>query len=153
MVPWDSATLKEIELNEWELSVKKYCAGEHPYQTEYQTISCGQVPLIPWSQIKGLEDVSGIGTYRSKIHLKDNAERYILSIEDASDTVKVLVNGKMFLPNQITREVEITEGICAGDNEIQIEVATTLNNALFASGNKKVRQDYGLMGSVKLRTY
>lgn len=142
---------KEMRLEEWELSVKSYSAGEHPNQTEYQKLSCGRVRLEAWSQIKGLEDISGIGSYTSKFVLEGNVERCVILLEDAMDTVKVIVNGKTFIPNQITKETEITEGICDGENEILVEVATTLNNVLFARGDKKVRQDYGLIGPVLLR--
>ena len=147
----DDMFLKELILRDWELSVKSYYPGKEPYETEYKEIECGKVPLVSWSQIEGLINVSGIGTYKSKFNLENNVSRCLLSFEDAADTVKVILNGKVFFPNQITKEVEITEGICEGDNEILIEIATTLNNALYAKGDKEERQDYGLFGSVKLR--
>lgn len=150
-VLYDDISFKELIIREWELSVKSYCPGKEPYETEYKEIECGQVPLVSWSQIEGLSNISGIGTYKSKFSLENNISRCLLSFEDAVDTVKVIVNGKVFFPNQITKEVEITEGICEGDNEILIEIATTLNNALYARGDKEERQDYGLFGSVKLR--
>ena len=142
---------KEHELEEWNLSVISYHAGEQPYLTRHKELFYDHVKLIPWSQIKGLEDVSGIGIYSCKVELFDNIKRCVISLGDAIDTVKVIVNGITFIPNQITKEVEISDGIRIGENEILVEIATTLNNALLALGEKQTRQDYGLIGPVKLK--
>ena len=61
----------------------------------------------------------------------------MISLGEAADTVNINVNGHTFLPDQITKKIEITNGILVGKNQITIEVASTLNNALNVMEEKK----------------
>ena len=141
----------ELKLDSWNLTVKKYLPGDHPTKTLFVKESVNLESLVPWSRIPGLETVSGIGVYKTVVELPEKVGRCMISLGEAADTVKIIVNGHTFLPDQITKKVEITNGILVGKNQITIEVASTLNNALNVTGEKKTLQDYGLFGPVILK--
>lgn len=136
---------KIIELKEWNLTIKQYLPGSHPTQTLYEKKDVGLTQLLPWKEIKGLECTSGIGTYTTLLDLEEPVKSCILSLGKVADTVLVRVNDQLFIPNQMTREVDITSGLKKRKNRIEVEVATTLNNALVGIGEKKTLQEYGIL--------
>jgi hypothetical protein len=146
-----SSFSNELKLTSWNLTVKKYLPGDHPTKTLFVKESVNLESLVPWRLIPGLETVSGMGVYTTVFELPEKVERCMISFGEAADTVKIIVNGHTFLPDQITKKVEITNGILVGKNQITIEVASTLNNALSVMGEKEALQDYGLFGPVILK--
>lgn len=117
--------------------------------------------LAPWPKIPGLEDISGVGRYRTTVVLGDDwSEEHgaLLHLGGVFDTFRVLVNGRELPPlDQLTRVADLGTQLRRGANTIEVEVATTLLNRLRVArpsvfGAVK-RQDYGLIGPVRIVPY
>ena len=85
-----------------------------------------------------MREVSGIGRYRTSVDLgvdwssKDGAW---LDLGDVGGTFRVFVNGEQLPPaNQFVTRVDIGPYLKAGENQIEVVVATNLNNRLLADG-------------------
>ncbi|MFM9602483.1 glycosyl hydrolase [Streptomyces turgidiscabies] len=145
------------ELNVWELSVEDWHRGpdgklevsEHEHHLNR---------LAPWSAIPGLEDVSGVGTYRTAVRLVRLDGAY-LDLGQVTDTFEVTVNGTTLPPSdQVGRRIDLSGYVKQGDNSITVRVATPLRNRLrvtegFPGQAEKPRQQYGLMGPVRIAPY
>ncbi|HEX2313881.1 MAG TPA: glycosyl hydrolase [Thermomonospora sp.] len=150
-----------IDLGSWTLDVEDWRPGPSPTETVTETHRVTLDALKPWTEIPGLEDVSGIGRYRTTVTLgRDWSRRHgaYLHLGEVTDTCRVTVNGRR-LPavDQLNPVVDAGPYLRAGANTIEVEVATTLNNRLRVSdpgvyGNAS-RQRYGLMGPVRLVPY
>ncbi|MEW2491634.1 hypothetical protein [Streptomyces sp. NPDC048411] len=114
--------------------------------------------LLPWSQITGLEDVSGVGTYRATFTpgrewTEGTGAR--LELGEVCDTFRIRVNGHALPPaDQVTRVVDLGSRLRHGPNTIEVELATTLLNRLRVAdapvfGAAK-RQAYELLGPVRV---
>ncbi|MBD7971212.1 glycosyl hydrolase [Paenibacillus gallinarum] len=141
----------EMFLNKWHLAINSWEAGETPTSTVINKYECQLDDLIPWKEINGLEKVAGIGLYETRVLIPHNVSRAILDIGCASDTAKVIVNGEHLQLNQVSWKVDIAPYLFKGENIIQVEVATTLHNALSLYDHSKVPVNYGMMGPVKLK--
>lgn len=149
-------TPENIELPVWNLEVEDWNEGEKReiiedrglgiitkevyYETKKDVISVGETKLKPWKDIEAVgENVSGVGYYTTKVVLPDNwSEKNgaILKIGSTNKhTAAVYVNGqKAKAVDFDALEVDITELLKAGENELRIEVASSLNNRLMARG-------------------
>ncbi|WP_419872383.1 glycosyl hydrolase [Candidatus Pristimantibacillus sp. PTI5] len=141
-----------IELNSWTLSIESWTAGSVPTETKIEMIEMELEELRAWSDIPALQDKSGIGRYRTSFRLEESAESLtnaVLALGEVCDTFRVSVNGQVLQAvNQIERRVCIGTFLREGNNTIEIEVATTLNNALRLIDSKRQPQPYGLIGPV-----
>jgi hypothetical protein len=117
--------------------------------------------LAAWPAIAGLEDVSGIGRYKTTITLGREWKRDVgakLDLGEVFDTFRVRVNGELLPPlSQTNTVVDLGDRLRPGQNTIEVEVATTLNNRLRVTdptifGGSR-RQNYGLIGPVTLTPY
>lgn len=117
--------------------------------------------LQAWSKVAGLEDVSGVGRYRTAVDLGTDwtaADGAFLELGDVTDTFRVSVNGEP-LPasDPLDSVVDLGHRLVAGPNVIEIEVASTLLNRLRvvtpAVYGVATRQTYGLVGPVRLVPY
>ncbi len=166
-----------IELPVWNLTVESYTAGETEYITEdrglgYVTteatvatlktpIEVGETALLPWSQIEAVGNtVSGVGYYSTTVTLSDvGAYGLMLDLDSTSGMLAaVYVNGVKADPVDIDNPVvDISGLVTEGDNEIMVEVSSTLMNALLANGTMTERdgdpQDYGMVGVAQLIPY
>ncbi|GAA2297558.1 glycosyl hydrolase [Streptomyces kunmingensis] len=148
-------------LTSWKLTVDDWRPGASATETAHERHELTLEALAPWSRLPGLEDVSGIGTYRTTVRLGREwtaAHGALLELGGVFDTFTVRVNGHALPPvDQLTRVADLGTRLRPGANTIEIEVATTLLNRLRVSrpavfgGNK--RQDYGLTGPVRLVPY
>ncbi|MGN1193119.1 MAG: glycosyl hydrolase, partial [Dorea sp.] len=90
--------------------------------------------LKPWRELsETLETFAGQGIYEGKILLqkKEVDKKYVLSLGDVSDTFVVYVNGKETpFPDQVLKEVELTDYLREGTNEIKVRVVSNLYNRL-----------------------
>lgn len=123
----------------WQLDVNSWTADKSDL-TGLTTIKAQLEPvqltsLTPWSQISGLETVSGNGVYTTTLQLEnwDSQSSATLSMETAAGTVAitgVTVNGTV-LPviNQQTKQIEIGGYLQSGENTICISIASGLANA------------------------
>ncbi|MFI1335283.1 glycosyl hydrolase [Streptomyces sp. NPDC020845] len=145
------------QLTKWSLSVEAWHRGTDGARavTTHQVELDG---LKPWSDIPELQDASGVGTYRTTVRLSrlDGAH---LDLGRVTDTFEVSVNGKVLPPvDQISRRADLAGHLREGDNTITVRVATPLRNALrvtdgFPAQAHKPRQEYGLIGPVRLTPY
>ncbi|WP_188541757.1 hypothetical protein [Paenibacillus segetis] len=90
--------------------------------------------LRPWRELApGLDKFAGRGTYNGTIHIEHKAadRRYILCLGEASDTFQVFINGKKTaFPDQVLKEVDITDELEEGDNQLKVIVVSNLYNRL-----------------------
>ena len=144
------------EPTEWTVTVESWDAGELELITEdrglgYQTrevrpltavtrIDAGTGPLRAWKDMPQVgPEVSGIGEYRTSLHLDQppmDDSRYVLDLgSTAGGLGSVQVNdgeAKGFDTSHPT--VDVTGDLRAGDNTVAIRVSSSLNNRLLARG-------------------
>ena len=147
---------EDIELPIWTLEVEDWNEGEKKeiienrglgivtkevyYETAKRKISVGETMLKPWKEIEAVgPEVSGIGQYRTTFELPEAwSERNgaILKIGSVNKhTVRVWVNGKQAdVVDFDALTVDISDLLKDGENEIRVEVTTSLNNRLLARG-------------------
>ena len=150
---------EEQLLTGWNLTVESWSKGDTPTDTKKETIEVGTLDsLIPWTQIEGMEKVSGIGTYTINFTLDRGWEDgfgAVLNLGDVVDTYRLTVNGTALQANQINTSVDIGKYLLAGENTIEVEVASTLLNAVLAANEKDTRKpdEYGIVNDVTLTPY
>ena len=146
----------EVSIDEWNLSVEKWSAGDNsavnPLDTKKETIEVGTTAALPWSEIGALgADVSGIGRYTATFTLGSTASGELgamLYLNDLSDTYNVTINGhKLNGCDQIDYKIDLGSCVQPGENTITIEVASLLSNAVGKSTPS------GLMGEVLIVPY
>ena len=90
--------------------------------------------LKPWYELDpDLETFAGKGTYRGTLDIgpKEDGKRYVLCLGDVCDTFTVKINGEdTVFPDQVMKEVEITDLVREGRNEIEVCVVSNLFNRL-----------------------
>ncbi|MBB6634625.1 glycosyl hydrolase [Cohnella thailandensis] len=153
--PKPSGTGKHVVMDCWSLEVEGWSPGDQPTSTKLEHIEVELDELRSWTELPELRSVSGIGRYRTELRLEahgGNRNSVILDLGEVSDTFRVFVNGRGIQgANQIGRRIQIGEYIqFEGVNTLEIEVATTLNNALMASDPNRKPQECGLMGPVTI---
>ncbi len=171
-----------IKLERWTLSVEAWGPGERATQTSKRRLpEITLERLRPWTEIEGLEHVSGVGTYSTTVDLEEGwtgGYGAYLDLGDHVDTVRVRVNGQSVGPvDQIHSVVDVGPSLEGGANTVEVEVATSLANQLLQvrpelaaapprppgpgggpGGPPRPRmtpqaQGYGLLGPVVLRPY
>ncbi|MCL8025478.1 glycosyl hydrolase [Nocardioides bruguierae] len=145
----------------WRLEVEDWQPGATASETTVTTHEVSLDALAPWTGIAGLEDVSGIGRYTTTVTTPEDwggTDRARLDLGAVTDTFRVWVNGEQ-LPacDRLDTVVDLGGRLRAGDNEVVVEVTTTLFNRLrtvtpevYGVGT---RQDYGLLGPVSVVPY
>ncbi len=114
-----------------------------------------------WSKVAGLEDVSGIGRYRTTIDLGTDwtsDDGATLELGEVNDTFVVRVNGQQLAAcDPLDPVVDLGHSLLPGTNVIEVEVASTLLNRLRvvtpAVYGVASRQAYGLVGPVRVVPY
>lgn len=146
-----------FSLNSWHLALESWTPGETPTVSKKTVIQRDVKELKPWSEIEGLENVSGIGTYSASFTLGSDWTEHTgayLNIGKVGDTFTVKVNGQEVPPiDQTSRIADIGSYLKAGKNTIEIKIATPLNNAMRVKSPSRQQQDYGLMGPVEVLPY
>ncbi len=153
--------LTPITLDNWTLSIESWTKPDDPTllttikKTKLEPIQLDK--LVPWREIQGLEDVSGIGTYTTTFQLDNWNQQKGATIQlgDISDVYQITVNGHTLqAANQIDTNVDIGAYLQQGENTISIKVSSTFINYINSitpqtrSGkvNSRENQDYGMMG-------
>ena len=146
----------DIDLPSWTLEVEDWNEGEKKeiiedrglgivtkevyYETEKTKISVGETALKPWKEIEAVgPEVSGIGRYHTTFELPEEwSEKNgaVLKIESVNKhTVRVWVNKKQAdVVDFDALTVDVSDLLQSGENEICVEVTTSLNNRLLARG-------------------
>lgn len=152
----NASVLERIPLTEWDLEVEDWNEGskveitedrgkgivtkEVYYETSKERISAGTVTLKPWKDIPEIgPEVSGVGYYKTYFYLPENWDASmgaVFTMESTNkNTAAVYVNGKKAPAFDISRlQTDITALVKSGENEILVEVSSTLNNRLHARG-------------------
>ncbi len=153
----------EVSLPEWSLSLDEYVPGgaaDPAHVTRHVTRTIDDVELAPWSEIEGIEDAVGVGTYRTTVTVsrKMAAGRALLDLGEVAGAYRVRLNGTLLpTPDQLDSEVDLAAGLVPGVNTIEIEVASPLLNRLRITrpaefGNREPTVN-GLLGPVALKPY
>ncbi|MDN7122418.1 alpha-L-rhamnosidase [Nocardioides sp. ChNu-153] len=150
-----------LTLGTWDLEVEDWTPGRTATTTTRTTRRTRVEGLRPWSQIPGLEDVSGIGRYSVTIDLGQQwptGTGALLELGAVEDTFRVSVNGQALPPcDPLVTTVDLGRRLRRGRNTIQVEVASTLLNRLRTVTPEvygvATRQNYGLLGPVRLVPY
>lgn len=124
------------ELANWSLSVESWAPGASATETRKSTIEVALPALTAWTNIPALHAVSGIGRYRTTANVPavGPGQGLWLELGAVGGTYRVLVNGKPLPPgNQFYPRLDIGRYLKAGDNTIEVEIGTTLNNVLLAN--------------------
>ncbi|MET8978145.1 glycosyl hydrolase [Streptomyces sp. NPDC004539] len=148
---------KEQRLDSWHLTVEDWHRGPDG-EREITLHELDLDVLRPWSDLPGLHDASGIGTYTTTVRLGrlDGAR---LELGRVTDTCEVTVNGRRLPPpDQISHRLDLAGCLREGTNTITVRVATPLRNRLrvtdgFPGQADMPRQEYGLIGPVSLVPY
>lgn len=151
-------TAWSLELQDWKPAD---AADPTDLRTVKETHTVELTTLQPWSKVAGLEDVSGIGRYRTTIDLGTDwteDDGAWLELGEVNDTFRVRVNGELLPPcDALDATVDLGRLLVPGTNVIEVEVASTLLNRLRTVTPKvygvAARQTYGLTGPVRLVPY
>ncbi len=156
ILPDCRCNVNEIILPKWNLVVEDWTEGEKRtitedrgvghistevyYETKKTLLDAGEVDTIPWKDIPAVgPEVSGVGFYTTQVEMPADwsagcgAELEIGSTNGC--TAAVYVNGRKAPAYNINkRTVQIGALLKPGCNEIMVEVSSTLNNRLLATG-------------------
>ena len=147
---------KNIQLNDWNLVVEDWNEGDQQvieedrglgyvtrevyFETRKDRIEVGSTTLEAWKDIRQVgPEVSGVGYYSTTVVMpedwgnNDGAELSIASTN--GNTAAVYVNGQKASAYDFDkRRIDLTELLHPGDNEIMVEVSSTLANRLYQRG-------------------
>ncbi|WKN47435.1 glycosyl hydrolase [Nocardioides sp. Arc9.136] len=145
----------------WELVVEDWQPGRTATETVRPLRRAELTTLVPWSRVPGLEDVSGVGRYRTVVELDRSwgpEDGALLELGEVNDTFRVTVNGRALPPcDVLDTTVDLGHTLRAGRNVVEVEVTSTLINRLRTVTPEvygvAARQDYGLVGPVRLVPY
>lgn len=144
------------ELTEWNIAVESWDAGDAVVveedrglgyvsrevrpTTAVTRLDAGRGSLRPWNQLAEVgPEVSGVGEYTTTLRLDQEVgegERYVLDLGSTAGALgAVRINGRAVKGFDTSRPVvDVTEDLRAGDNEVTVRVASSLNNRLLARG-------------------
>ncbi|MDP0501134.1 MAG: glycosyl hydrolase [Verrucomicrobiota bacterium JB022] len=148
-----------LTLGDWQLTIEAWTPGDKATETKKTEHEVALDTLQPWTELPGHEFTSGLGRYTTEVEVPAewlDRGTVTLSLGEVFDTAQVTLNGQT-LPtlNPLHPVVDVTEHLQPGENTLQVEVSTTLNNQLREAhkevfGNNSA-QPYGMMGPVELR--
>lgn len=144
------------ELDDWEISVESWDAGDNELivedrglgyetrevrpQTAITPLTANSSALTSWRELDGVGvEVSGVGHYTTSFRLErapGEGERVIVDLgSTAGGLGAVRINDAAARGFDTSRpRVDVTEHVRAGDNRIEVRVASSLNNRLIARG-------------------
>lgn len=149
-IPQDiSLPIWNVEVEDWNEGEKKtivedrglgIVTNEVYYETKKTLLAVGKTELKPWKDMEKVgSEVSGIGYYTVKVNIPENwedSQGAILKIGSTNGhSAAVYVNGKKAKAFDFDAlAVDISDLLSSGENEIRVEVASSLNNRLKARG-------------------
>src|SRR5699024_356803 len=101
------------ELTSWKLSVEDWRPGDSDTETDVSYSEHTLDSLVPWTEIDGLEDVSGIGDYSTVFELDHDwapgLNTILLRLGQVSDTFHVWVNSqRVAAVDMLSDEIDIS---------------------------------------------
>lgn len=131
-----ASLLPSSELGPWNLTVQDWQPGPDPkanYSSEFTYHEITLDTLIPWYNISGLQNTSGIGTYTTQLTWLPNnvTAGALLDLGPVFNTVRLWVNDQWTGPIDITDAVvDIGPYLVKGVNDVKIQTSSTLRNRL-----------------------
>jgi hypothetical protein len=156
-----------LELGPWNLTIQDWLPNPDRFNNytsifQYHSLSLGT--LIPWYNISGLSNTSGLGTYTTRFtwNPTKDVNGALIDLGPVFNTIRLWINEQWTGPIDITDAVvDVTPYLINGLNDVKIEVSSTLRNRLlqvnvtqsweqsqYASSYGS--QPYGLSAPVKL---
>jgi hypothetical protein len=127
------------------LSDPVYLIGDFALNKKTITAEPGKIKTGSWAD-HGYPYFSGIGSYKQKIKLGAPDGKVLLRMEKPADMAEIIINGKQagVIPWE-PWEVDITDYIKDGINEVEIRVANSMTNLLVMEPKPS-----GLLGKVEI---
>ncbi|KAL0573337.1 hypothetical protein V5O48_008615 [Marasmius crinis-equi] len=158
------------ELTGWQLNITAWTPPTNLSEVEsvlvpYPPINLTQ-GLVPWDQLDGHQNTSGVGTYVTTFEWAHSGVGVQLDFGSVVHTLKAWINGEeIFTADLACPVVDITKFIKEGTNNICVDAASTLLNAILATpgvqsfgqskdqGALQPPAHYGLVEPVRLVPY
>lgn len=138
----DMKVAQPIELNQWHLSLESW-TPTHPaylgvedvsrYDTTKTIYEIELDDIVPWSELEGYEDVTGIGTYSTRFYLEDEwtgGTNARIDLGTVQDGYELYINGQQVLANEVTHQADLKGCLHVGENTVEIKVTSALINTL-----------------------
>ncbi|KAK7472301.1 hypothetical protein VKT23_000421 [Stygiomarasmius scandens] len=167
----------QMELDGWQLNITAWMPPTDISQNKSQSLLVPLPPinltdgLVPWDQLQvegvDMKNISGVGTYVTSFEW-DSADDVGVQLDfgEVFHTLKAWLNGVQIPTADPTNPVvDISELVKEGGNELRVDTASTLLNAINALGPEVIslgqprqatspeNQHYGLMAPVTLIPY
>lgn len=147
------------QLTSWDLEIEDWQPGATPSSTRKTVTRRQLAALVPWLEVSGLEDVSGIGRYTTTLDWDGTrGTGAYLDLGSVLGSFRVQVNGRRVEgTNPLDTVVDLGDRLRRGHNTIEVEIASTLLNRMRTAQvvvfGSSPRQKYGLIGPVTLQPY
>ncbi|KAK7029418.1 ubiquitin-specific protease ubp1 [Paramarasmius palmivorus] len=159
------------ELDGWQLNITKWTSPEDLSRVKSVLVPMPPINLtdglVPWDQLEGYADTSGVGTYVTTFewdHTRDGPVGAKLDFGVVVHTLKAWLNGVQITTADPTHPVvDISEYLIQGTNIIRVDAASTLLNVVNSApkvetlGEVRIlhnppvpNQHYGLVEPVRL---
>ena len=135
-----------MRLSQWSLEVDEYDSNQR------KRLSFKNFDLRSWADIPELQNVSGIGEYKTHFNAPVVGGKYQIRVGRIEGKYRLFINQKQVMLNDpFLDEFDISDLVRTGDNEIRIEVCTTLGNKLMtlwqAGWAEQIKNVYQQMGA------
>ncbi|KAL6887163.1 hypothetical protein HDV57DRAFT_508110 [Trichoderma longibrachiatum] len=121
------------EIGPWNVTIQDWLPNPdrfRNYTSTYQYHTLELESLVPWYNITGLNNTSGVGTYTSWFAWRPQ-DGALLDLGPVFNTVRLWINGEWTGPVDVTDAiVDITPYLKHGVNDVKVEVTSTLRNRL-----------------------
>ncbi|KAI8624411.1 hypothetical protein F5Y19DRAFT_491053 [Xylariaceae sp. FL1651] len=168
-----SQTQPVTTLGPWNLSIEAHGpSDDRTLEGNTTAINVGIIDhLLPWTQIPGIEHVSGMGTYTTTFEASGlRGSAVVVNFGPVLNTLKAWVNGKKVQYFDPADPVADVSGLLVeGTNELRVEVSSTLFNTVKANVDRVFSigygpydkslytdaewEEFGLVGPVTLQVY
>ncbi|KAK7472300.1 hypothetical protein VKT23_000420 [Stygiomarasmius scandens] len=167
-----------MELDGWQLNITAWMPPADISQNKSEGLLVPLPPinltqgLVPWDQLEvegvNMENISGVGTYMTSFEWENAGNVGVqLDFGEVFHTIKAWLNGVQIPTADPTNPVvDISELVKEGGNELRVDTASTLLNAINALGPEVIslsgprqfnlpaeNQHYGLVAPVALIPY
>lgn len=152
---YDVKTKTPFEITGWDLTVESWTpsdvvetrtetllgvtTNEYAYKTNKQTINVKLDRLTSWDNIEAVgKTVSGKGFYRSSFVWDGSSDGAYLDFGRVTESMRIKINGVETDPvNMNLSRVDISDLIKVGENTVEIEYSSNLNNLQISRGKVK----------------
>ncbi|WP_433832603.1 glycosyl hydrolase [Actinoplanes sp. CA-015351] len=148
-----------VTLGSWDLTLDEWLPGtstDSSSTTVHRTHEISDVALRSWSEIPGIEDAVGIGSYTTTVISRGG--KALLNVGAVGGSYQVFVNGRQVEPaDQLDTVIDLGGALRPGANTVTVTVASVLLNRLRitrpAEFAGRTPTKNGLLGTVTLTPY